>query len=1201
MRIVVDLQACQSALVARRVRSAVLQLAHALLARVGPHHLHLLLTDRGPQMIARLRYAFPDVDTAAGFAVVCGLGKGAVAEGARPRAAAARVVRESVIQDLEPDLVVVPAGFADPGGVVVCSAGELPVEFPTVFVWLAESRIPAEDGDAAVAGDWPRVGTDYLAAAHAIYVESDAWTSRLTCGGATADRIRDLGFDFAQESDALAARVIADDNRHSRGATAGARQALAGARRRLAFVSPMPPARTGVATYNARLLPALAEIYDIDLVTDQPAPQLPSASVAIPVRSTGWFVDHFDEYDRVLYHMGNSPFHVDIAQLVRDFPGTVAMHDVFLGDFEIWRDAQAPARGLLSRCLLDSHGFGAASLLRRGHPKGAIARAFACNAQVLDEANGVIVHSAYAAALAAQRFACYPGIPVARAALCRSVETEVDRAAARARLGIDAEAFVVSTFGFVNHIKLLRELVEAWSRSRLAQKREGRLLIVGQGHGDRYHLELQELIAGSGAASRIAITGYVDDADMADYFAATDVAVQLRSESRGETSGAALDCLAYGLPLITNGCGALAEFPPDAAVVIPAAFEIPELAAALENLEGDATLRERLARNARDYVATHHAPHHVAERYAAAIERFAADGPRTRYSRVLAKLAAPDAGDADSGGDTTAIARAVAANLRRPGPSQLFVDVTPLVNHDLRTGIERVARAVLRRLIEAPPEGVRVEAVRFAGDRFVLARRFMTGWLGLPEAEEDLEVEPRDGDRFLGLTWSPHAIPLAHAALREFSARGVRINIVVYDLLPQQHPEWFPFGLPQQHLGWLISAAATADRLICISRDVAGELARWLGEYGPQRRTPLRIAHFPLGCDIEASAATSGLPDGNAGLVEALRSRKTFLMVGTVEPRKGHRQAIAAFDTLWQDGHDTALWIVGKRGWMTEDLEVAVAAHPEFGRRLVRIDDASDEFLATLYAHAAALLAPSQGEGFGLPIVEAARHQVAVIARDLPVFREVAGDGAFYFRGDAPADLAAAVRVWLERAKAAELPDSAAIRCHSWSESTALLMDAVAGDADCATWQSSPGLASDVLAEDPLACVIDFSRPGLPPVVTSATGLSVAESWGRWSDASLAPSVVIHFAKALPRNAKVSITARAFGLNCGNETRIRIGEAWYSRRFSATDSTVEVDIVTDGSEYAIEFVPPAPASPLQAGLHDDARWLGIGLVRLEVR
>ena len=59
MRIVVDLQACQSVLVARRVRSAVLQLVHALLARVGPHHLHLLLTDRAPQMIARFATSFP--------------------------------------------------------------------------------------------------------------------------------------------------------------------------------------------------------------------------------------------------------------------------------------------------------------------------------------------------------------------------------------------------------------------------------------------------------------------------------------------------------------------------------------------------------------------------------------------------------------------------------------------------------------------------------------------------------------------------------------------------------------------------------------------------------------------------------------------------------------------------------------------------------------------------------------------------------------------------------------------------------------------------------------------------------------------------------------------------------------------------------------------------------------------------------------
>ena len=138
-------------------------------------------------------------------------------QGARPRAAVARVVRESVIQDLEPDLVVVPAGFADPGDVVVCSAGELPVEFPTVFVWLAESRSPAEGGEAAIAGDWPRVGTDHLAAAHAIYVESDAWISTLTCAGANTDRIRDTGFDFTQEPDALAARVIADGNRNSQG------------------------------------------------------------------------------------------------------------------------------------------------------------------------------------------------------------------------------------------------------------------------------------------------------------------------------------------------------------------------------------------------------------------------------------------------------------------------------------------------------------------------------------------------------------------------------------------------------------------------------------------------------------------------------------------------------------------------------------------------------------------------------------------------------------------------------------------------------------------------------------------------------------------------------------------------------------------------------------------------------------------------
>jgi glycosyltransferase involved in cell wall biosynthesis len=894
--------------------------------------------------------------------------------------------------------------------------------------------------------------------------------------------------------------------------------------------------------------------------------------------------------------MGNSTFHVDVPALLRDCPGTVAMHDVYLGDLVNWVDAQPASRGELYRRLVEGHGHGAARMLRRRMPRGEIARRFACNDDVLDEANGVIVHSAYAASLVAERAGGRAAAPVAIAGLCRAVEASVDRHAARRRLAIDDDAFVVASFGFVNHIKLLRELVLAWTSSALSARREGRLLLVGGGHGDRYHRELESLIAASPVASRIAITGYVDDASMADHFAAADVAVQLRSESRGESSGAALDCLAYGLPLITNGCGALGEIPDDAAVRIPVEFDVRDLAAALERLEADAAERARLSRGAQDYVTSRHAPARVAAAYARAIEHFANDGPRARYARWVATLAATC--EAQDAGVLPVIADAVAANLPRPGPAQLFVDITPLVDVDLRTGIERVARAVLSHLLDAPPAGLRVEAVRFAAGRFVLARRFMARWLDLPEADDDREVEPRAGDVFLGLTWSPNATPLAHATLRQYRDRGVRIAFVVYDLLPQQHPEWFPFGLPQQHLGWLVTAAALADRLICISADVADNLRQWLGEFGPHRPAPLAIAHFPLGYDIEKSVSTRGIDAGGAGLVEVVKARRTFLMVGTVEPRKGHRQALAAFDELWRQGTDVALAIVGKRGWMTEDVEASIAAHPELGRRLLRIDDASDELLDALYRHCAALLAASQGEGFGLPIVEAARHGIPVIARDLAVFREVARDGALYFSGTDPADLAAAIRRWMELAQSGEAPDPAGVWCTDWATSTQRLVAALHGEADRTVLQ--PSLSTDPLASEALRCAIDFSSDAWPRDIATISGLSAAEPWGRWSDANLGPSILIGFTRPLPTHATLSMTARAFGPNCAGDTRIRIGDACYVWRFGASDSTVEFDVVTDGGVFALEIVPPAPTSPLELGLSGDGRRLGIGVVRLSI-
>ena len=99
---------------------------------------------------------------------------------------------------------------------------------------------------------------------------------------------------------------------------------------------------------------------------------------------------------------------------------------------------------------------------------------------------------------------------------------------------------------------------------------------------------------------------------------------------------------------------------------------------------------------------------------------------------------------------------------------------------------------------------------------------------------------------------------------------------------------------------------------------------------------------------------------------------------------------------------------------MVDDLASMLHAHPEAGRRLFWMQDASDAMLDRVYARARLLLAASLGEGFGLPLVEAARHGLPIVARDLPVFREVAGEHAYYFSGTSADDLPTALTAWLE-------------------------------------------------------------------------------------------------------------------------------------------------------------------------------------------
>ncbi|SDW03686.1 glycosyltransferase family 4 protein [Nitrosomonas communis] len=405
--------------------------------------------------------------------------------------------------------------------------------------------------------------------------------------------------------------------------------------------------------------------------------------------------------------------------------------------------------------------------------------------------------------------------------------------------------------------------------------------------------------------------------------------------------------------------------------------------------------------------------------------------------------------------DWISTASAIAKNHSQSIEKQLLVDISELVHRDAKTGIQRVVRSVLVELLQSPPHGFRVEPVyaihNQSGYRY--ARKFKQQFLNLQDsAVIDDPIEVSNDDIFLGLDLQHHVVLQQanyYSYLRDI---GVKVYFIVYDLLPVYLPEMFPLGASPMHAQWL-GVLAQTDGVVCISRAVADEMNEWLSVYGPQRKRSFKIGSFHLGADVAGSIPTKGMPQDAHYVLDTLSSRPTFLMVGTIEPRKGQMQTLLSFEALWSQGEEINLVMVGKRGWNVDLLVEMLRTHSELNHRLFWLEGISDEYLKEVYANSTCLIAASQGEGFGLPLIEAAQHGLPIIARDIPVFREVAGEHAFYFMDDIESGvITQAVKQWLSLFEKGEYPKSESMPWLTWRESTQQLLDVILNDNWYQTW-----------------------------------------------------------------------------------------------------------------------------------------------------
>lgn len=390
------------------------------------------------------------------------------------------------------------------------------------------------------------------------------------------------------------------------------------------------------------------------------------------------------------------------------------------------------------------------------------------------------------------------------------------------------------------------------------------------------------------------------------------------------------------------------------------------------------------------------------------------------------------------------LARAT-THVRIPANSerQLLIDLSVITERDAGTGIQRVVRNLYLELLRAPPAGFRVCPV---------AATRKQGYCYLPVdcLQQPLKqastiapgpVEPHAGDLFLGLDLAAQIIPHRLAELMRWKRRGVRMHFFVYDLLPVREPGWFNPGTTRNFKRWLRSIALLGDGAITISRVVEADLSSWMKRlYGLNGRN--------LPCTTIQPGAELSTEDGKlSATVQPVRSHLAqngfVLMVGTIEPRKGHADVLDAFDRLWAEGDRTRLVIAGRQGWKVETLIHRLQRHPERGKLLQWLESPDDDTLLMLYRASCGLIMASKGEGFGLPIIEAAYFNKPVLVRDIPVFKEIAGSGASYFSSTGPDNLIQVLPLWLKQlGKSAQLPLMPA-RWVTWQESCSQLVQAL--------------------------------------------------------------------------------------------------------------------------------------------------------------
>jgi glycosyltransferase involved in cell wall biosynthesis len=439
---------------------------------------------------------------------------------------------------------------------------------------------------------------------------------------------------------------------------------------RLAWLSPLPPTRSGIATYSAELLPLLVGHYAIEAFTgpsDEPA--APQPCPVYPAHDFAW--RHFKApYDLVVYQLGNATCHeFQWPYLVR-YPGLVVLHDAQLhhsraksllrrGRLQPYREELAFNHPGTPEDLSDFIRFDLAGCQYYFWPMLRLAAQSARRLAVHNRRLAATLADGHGIDVTRIRMGVTDPLGVVPPSLPPALRHPGASEAppVRAQHGVAPEAVLFAAFGLVTPEKRISQILRAMA-ALVGQGVPIHLLLVG---GAVTHYDALAEAASLGLEGRVSLTGYVPDEALHRYVAAADVVLSLRWPTGRETSGTWIQAIAAGRPTIITELthqDDIAWLDPRSWTIEASAWHAPEdpdrlapvavaidildeehsLRLAMKRLATDAPLRERLGRQARRHWERTHTLSHMADDYHAAIAAALAQpaaAPRDLPSHVL--------------------------------------------------------------------------------------------------------------------------------------------------------------------------------------------------------------------------------------------------------------------------------------------------------------------------------------------------------------------------------------------------------------------------------------------------------------------------------------------------------------------------------------------------------------------------------------